>query len=57
MQIRVNTTGMQNETKIIKMKTEKQAQRSKTCKIITSPTGRKGGYRVMQLAPCDSRYT
>ena len=48
---------MQNETKIIEMKTEKQAQRSKTCKITTSSTSRKGGYRIMQLAPCDPRYT
>ena len=44
---------MQNETKITKMKTEKQAQRSKTCKITASQTSRKGDYRVTQLAPCD----
>ena len=44
---------MQNETKIIKMKTEKHAQRSKTCKITASQTRRKGDCRVAQLAPCD----
>ena len=44
---------MQNETKIIKMKTDKQAQRSKTCKITGSQTRKKGDCLLAQLASCD----